>query len=500
MKNIQTHEAKIDLIKKFLDYANITDASYAMLHYIHENAEKDEKADHLTFGDKLDRDIEVKDDKGNLLYIKPKGTNTAYACAIEARFNQEKIGSLCIPLTNKCLIEKDKISNNDITQVKLNDTLSQRTITFTNRFKLLKHQKNTDSGFSATLFEDTEDNKQKIFAIRGTEFPSGFSDDLLDADADLANSKLPSNQYIDMIKFYTQCIADKHITESTPLTIVGHSLGGCLAQLLTLSLATAGSANNVKEVYTFNSPGAKNLRIDEDTLGRVYEIDSTILNAKDKERALFKKIRGYEYGEKDNLLRDTTLIGYDNHLFNAIYKYFTNNENLKEHSILVRTLTTTNIKPITYMATTSSITYTYKIFDINQTFINCLEILKANNRLKQPLACQDSIHHIESDDDSNSDNNEWQDELIQNLGIDIDGKHYYINLGAFSGSHYILPSIHALQRVLMLINSGNINNLLEYNKIKDLKDESMFLRTNRERKNAERLLHTQPSYLYDLYY
>lgn len=48
-------------------------------------------------------------------------------------------------------------------------------------------------------------------------------------------------------------------------------------------------------------PGAKNLRIDEDTLGRVYEIDSTILNAKDKERALFKKIRGCEYGEKGML-------------------------------------------------------------------------------------------------------------------------------------------------------------------------------------------------------
>ena len=142
MKNIQTHEAKIDLIKKFLDYANITDASYAMLHYIHENAEKDEKADHLTFGDKLDRDIEVKDDKGNLLYIKPKGTNTAYACAIEARFNQEKIGSLCIPLTNKCLIEKDKISNNDITQVKLDSKLSKRTIDFTNRFRILVHQEN----------------------------------------------------------------------------------------------------------------------------------------------------------------------------------------------------------------------------------------------------------------------------------------------------------------------------------------------------------------------
>ena len=31
MKNIQTNEAKIDLVKKFLDYANCADASYAPL-------------------------------------------------------------------------------------------------------------------------------------------------------------------------------------------------------------------------------------------------------------------------------------------------------------------------------------------------------------------------------------------------------------------------------------------------------------------------------------
>ena len=508
MKNIQTYNAKIDLVKKFLDYANCADASYALLHYIRKNAENDIKnnvlkADGLNFKDKLENDIDFEDKTNNKKYTKPKGTNTAYACAIEARFNEEKVGDWCIPLTNTCLIEKDKISNDDITQVKLDSKLSKRTITFTNRFKLLKHQENTSSGFSATLFKDTQADSKDIayiLAFRGTEFPSGFSDDLLDADADLAQGKLPSNQYIDMIKFYTQCIVDKHITESTPLIIIGHSLGGALAQLLTLSLATAGSANNVKEVYTFNSPGAKNLRIDEDTLGRVYEIDSTILNARDKERALFKKIRGYEHGEKDNLLRDTTLIGYDNHLFNAIYKYFTNNENLKEHSILVRTLTTTNIKPITYMATTSSITYTYKIFDINQTFINCLETLKANNLSKQPLACQDSIHHIKTDEDSNPDNNIYAKNFIQYLGEDIDGKHYYINLGAFGGSHFILPTIHSLQKALMYMNSGNIDNLLEYNKLKDLRDESMFLRTNRERKNAEMLLHTQPSSLYNLYY
>ena len=120
-------------------------------------------------------------------------------------------------------VEQDTIGkkyDNNITQVKLDSKLSKRTITFTNRFKLLKHQENTSSGFSATLFKDTQaDSKDSeyILAFRGTEFPSGFSDDVLDVDADLANSKLPSNQYIDMIKFYTQCIADKHITESTSL-------------------------------------------------------------------------------------------------------------------------------------------------------------------------------------------------------------------------------------------------------------------------------------------
>ena len=170
-KNIQTHNAKVELVKKFLNYANIADASYALLHYIEQNAkdEKEVKADRLTFGDKLEQDIDVLG-LDNKPTIKPKGTNTAYACAIEARFNEEKIGSLCIPLTNACLIEKDKIDNNNITQVKLDSKLSKRTITFTNRFRILKHQGNQSSfsdevsfktdvsnyGFSATLFEDTQ--------------------------------------------------------------------------------------------------------------------------------------------------------------------------------------------------------------------------------------------------------------------------------------------------------------------------------------------------------
>lgn len=209
-KGIRTHEADINLVKKFLDYAECADASYALLEVVKGK-----------FKDVDNEGKEVKGDKqtlGSTYFNKDANTEqiSTYARAIEARFNEDRTGDWCIPFANKCLTEKDKISNNDITQVKLDSKLSNRTIKFTNRFRILAHQKNTSSGFSATLFEDTEDNNQKIFAIRGTEFPSGFSNDVLDSDANLALSSLPSNQYIDMIKFYTQCIADKYIAESTP--------------------------------------------------------------------------------------------------------------------------------------------------------------------------------------------------------------------------------------------------------------------------------------------
>ncbi|WP_199768795.1 methyltransferase [Helicobacter trogontum] len=157
-KNIQTHNAKIDLVEKFLDYANCADASYARLEYIYTNAknEKETKADNLTFKNTLKQDIEIVglDDK---LTIKQKGTNTAYACAIEARFKQDTIG---------------KKYNNDITQVKLDFELSNRTINFTNRFQLLFHQPNTESGFSATLFG--EKRKQRNTESKEISYTSEY--------------------------------------------------------------------------------------------------------------------------------------------------------------------------------------------------------------------------------------------------------------------------------------------------------------------------------------
>ncbi|MCV3377790.1 methyltransferase [Campylobacter sp. IFREMER_LSEM_CL2194] len=136
-----------ELISQIKDYANCADASYAMLQYVWENIEQDDyKADKLTFGDKLKQDIVMKNSKRENI-VKPKNTNTAYACAIQARFEQNKIVKIepkyCISLINTCFDSKEITLDNDISRVGLNDALSKRTIDFVNRFKLLKHQPNT---------------------------------------------------------------------------------------------------------------------------------------------------------------------------------------------------------------------------------------------------------------------------------------------------------------------------------------------------------------------
>ncbi|WP_107944919.1 Mbeg1-like protein, partial [Campylobacter concisus] len=115
---------------------------------------------------------------------------------------------------------------------------------FTSRFRLLKHQKNDDEGFSATLFEDTKDNNKKILTFRGTEITPGD----LKADNQLATYRIPT-QVNSLINFFLDNVIPI-LKEGEKINICGHSLGGYLTQVCAFTFS-----EYIDEIYTFNSPG-----------------------------------------------------------------------------------------------------------------------------------------------------------------------------------------------------------------------------------------------------
>lgn len=106
-------------------------------------------------------------------------------------------------------------------------------IDFTKNYEVIDHinesNKESKMGFRATLFRDIRENEY-ILGIAGT-------------DVSLTLRKLPKKQYDSMINFYFTLKQSGKITDTTPIVVVGHSLGGCLAQRFALSFATAESAN-----------------------------------------------------------------------------------------------------------------------------------------------------------------------------------------------------------------------------------------------------------------
>ncbi|RDU58224.1 hypothetical protein CQA53_12085, partial [Helicobacter didelphidarum] len=90
------------------------------------------------------------------------------------------------------------------------------------------------------------------------------------------------------------------------------------------------------------------------------------------------------------------------------------------------------------------------------------------------LSISDRVYHIETDDDDNTENNQWQDNLIQNLGVDITGNHCMINiglglqgleyfkLGKWFDSHAIVPTTQTLYLYSYLLELDS-----NHNKVKD---------------------------------
>ena len=288
MSEISTKEQII----KFKDYADIADASYAMLHWVSENEKnglddlyskvgKDnapenivnsykkqeiEKPvwrykDNIRKGDTLNDSIQDKD--GNI--VRKAGEPTAYALTIEARFNQDMViekPKKKDELKPKTAIIDNRVQNfidiyedEEKTPYIFYKNISLRTKSFVNRYELVHHIKNTSiTGFSSTVFYDSKFNNY-IIGFRGTEL--GFKD-LVFTDGMIALFGAGLNQIASMailksdmygaIKEHKANSGDK--SEVSNLVLSGHSLGGHLAQSFAFLYT-----KDVKELYTFNAPG-----------------------------------------------------------------------------------------------------------------------------------------------------------------------------------------------------------------------------------------------------
>ena len=352
LKNLTNKE----MVDKLRVYADIADVSYAFFEYIDENEiwsfsdkfynnvilEKPnprwDYADGINWKSEITKENETVLSKNNKREI---GQPTAYALCVEARFMQdltikkpksdENEEDEFVKIDNeiKNFIYVDKKTKEQ--RIFINEEgyhqISERTKNFTSRFKLLKHQKNDNEGFSATLFEDTKDNDKRILVFRGTEMNLTEEPADIWADIMLASGHVPT-QVNSLINFFLDNVIPI-LKEDEKINICGHSLGGFLTQACAFIFP-----EYIDEIYTFNSPGLlSKIKREEDytteTISDALFIGDTALN----EPHLLDKAKNI-INIKQKLYTNISL-GYKDHTylpaplnFNNIYHAKTDNDSL----------------------------------------------------------------------------------------------------------------------------------------------------------------------------
>ena len=284
-----------------------------MLHWVNENEEdgwfdkfKDEPparwkfADGIAKGDKITEDNETDISRK---YNRQIGEPTAYALAIEARFNQDMV--IEKPMSEGDDEPETKQINNEIQSFVFRDKktkqqkifinepgfhpLSLRTKSFVNRYELLHHVKDTSiTGYSSSAFYDSKFGNY-VIGFRGTElgikdlvitdgmiaFFGAALDQIVSLkvlkdeiyksitdhmDEAIKSVSVNNNPYSPKTSSYTKDIIEipnpydatchANYAPTPPLVVAGHSLGGHLAQVY-----CSVYPNEVKELYTFNAPG-----------------------------------------------------------------------------------------------------------------------------------------------------------------------------------------------------------------------------------------------------
>ena len=191
------------------------------------------------------------------------------------------------------------------TKGKLETTSAQRDNFSKNFIKIKSSEEKSLSGFQATLYKNIKTGEY-ILSVRGTEVDQGIDQmkkDAFEADGDLALKSLPSSQVGDMVQFISGLIKKNNnnppiIKQEDNIAIVGHSLGGTLAQV-----ASKMYPGLFDKCYTFNSPSGQGL-----WHTKIYKDDSEQNN-----------IRYFCYIKEDGEIKKVVYL--DKNIGEAFYNY-----------------------------------------------------------------------------------------------------------------------------------------------------------------------------------
>ena len=346
---------------------------------------------------------------------------------------------------------------------------------FLKRYYLLDYYpKDNSKGLHACLFQDRE-SKEYTLAIRG----SFDVKDYVEADFWnlLVKSSISKNYFEKMILFYESC-AKKYpeITKPKSLNVVGHSLGGCLAQLFALSFATESHQDSIiKEVYTFNAPGAKNLKLYDIILSIPNNINESIQNyllatytKKLKDKAQELKINTHDLDTQINLTLKEII-------------YNTNNANT-HFGISLSSRSGNPSVGLEY----ANITYEAIHYELSNAYQTLTHNYNNRNKESYKLSISDKTFHIESQNKTDKKHHareSYTQNATQHLGKDIEGNYFILNLN-FGGldSHSITAITKALYfyDYLYKINEKLIDDTSKNVKIEYELHENEFLKEHNE--------------------
>lgn len=297
-KNLLQYETHIKLMYK---YAILALAGNVKLTYFMEARKRNDYTD-------VKKDLDIQ---GNKIQCKIEKIATCLSLLDEYNksillglSDSQKMLFLALVRSNKDIGDKIPVGG-------FGCSLMAIALNFAKHYEVIDHinEKDRESkgGFRSTLFRDVRNNEY-ILALAGTDAPNAPSHDKIDwrdigTDASLTLRKLPKKQYDSMINFYFTLKQSGKIAHNTPIVVVGHSLGGYLAQLFAITYP-----HITQGLYTYQAPGAKRLWRGMFSILQSLNIQSkeTQTNMREHRKQAYINLSKSHRQEAMNILKDKT--------------------------------------------------------------------------------------------------------------------------------------------------------------------------------------------------